>query len=112
MSRVWRAGPGHDPFNSVWASPTRASCHAGAVASARSADSARHDYIFFILQKNRIYMYNLYSILKTIYHDVLLVRRLHLVSPALLPSGLGFEQEVVGSQEQLHCHHSADGMTF
>jgi hypothetical protein len=31
-------------------------------------------------------MYNLYSILKTLDHDVLLVRRLHLVSYALLPS--------------------------
>jgi hypothetical protein len=35
-------------------------------------------------------MYNLYSILKTSEHDVLLVRRLHPVSPALLPSGHGF----------------------
>jgi hypothetical protein len=32
-------------------------------------------------------MYNLYSILKTLEHDVLLVRRLHLVYLALLPSG-------------------------
>jgi hypothetical protein len=31
-------------------------------------------------------MYYLYSILKTIDHDVLLVRRLHSVSPALLQS--------------------------
>jgi hypothetical protein len=31
-------------------------------------------------------MYNLYSILKTPKHDVQPVRRLHLVSPALLPS--------------------------
>jgi hypothetical protein len=31
-------------------------------------------------------MYNLYSILKTSEHDVLLVRQLHPVSPALLPS--------------------------
>jgi hypothetical protein len=36
-------------------------------------------------------MYNLYSILKTLNHDFLLVRRLHPVSPALLPSGRGFE---------------------
>jgi hypothetical protein len=34
-------------------------------------------------------MYNLYSILKTLDHDVLLVRRLHSVSLFLLPSGLG-----------------------
>jgi hypothetical protein len=31
-------------------------------------------------------MYNLYSILKTLEHDVLLVRRLRPVSSALLPS--------------------------
>jgi hypothetical protein len=36
-------------------------------------------------------MYNLYSILKTPEHDVVLVRQLHLVSPALFPSGCGFE---------------------
>jgi hypothetical protein len=39
-------------------------------------------------------MYNLYSILKTPKHDVLLVRRLHLVSLALLPSGVRFNQMV------------------
>jgi hypothetical protein len=32
-------------------------------------------------------MYNLYSVLKTLEHDLLLVRRLRPVSPALLPSG-------------------------
>jgi hypothetical protein len=36
-------------------------------------------------------MYNLYSILQTPDHDVLLVRQLHPVSPALLPLGRGFE---------------------
>jgi hypothetical protein len=36
-------------------------------------------------------MYNLYLILKTFDHYVLLVRRLHSVSPVSLPSGLGFE---------------------
>jgi hypothetical protein len=36
-------------------------------------------------------MYNLYSILKTLDHDVLLIRRLHLVSPTLLSLGRGFE---------------------
>jgi hypothetical protein len=50
MGHVWWAGPGHGPFNSAWANPTRSSCRAWAVASARSADPARHDYIFFILQ--------------------------------------------------------------
>jgi hypothetical protein len=39
-------------------------------------------------------MYNLYSILKTIDHDVLLVRRLHLVSP-VLSSGLRFEPHLL-----------------
>jgi hypothetical protein len=33
-------------------------------------------------------MYNLYSILKTHEHDVILVKRLHPVSPVILPSGL------------------------
>jgi hypothetical protein len=36
-------------------------------------------------------MYNLYSILKTTEHDVLLVRQLHPVSFALLPTGCGFK---------------------
>jgi hypothetical protein len=40
-------------------------------------------------------MYNLYSILKTIDHDVLLVRRLHSLSHALLPLGLGFEPHLL-----------------
>jgi hypothetical protein len=40
-------------------------------------------------------MYNVYSILKTPDHDVLLVRWLHLVSPALLPSGRGFEPHLM-----------------
>jgi hypothetical protein len=38
-------------------------------------------------------MYNLYSLLKTPKHDVLLVRRLHPMSAALLPSGCGFKPE-------------------
>jgi hypothetical protein len=86
-----RAGTGHYPFNIIWANPTRSSCRSWAVASARSADTARHDYIFFILQKLHIHIYNLYSILKTIDHDVLLVRRFHSVSPTPLLLGLGFE---------------------
>jgi hypothetical protein len=40
-------------------------------------------------------MYNLYSILKTPEHDVLLIRRLHLVSSALLPSGRGFKPHLL-----------------
>jgi hypothetical protein len=59
MSRVWRAGLRHDPFNSVWANPARAPCIAWAVASARSAGLARHDY-FFILKKSYIYIYTIY----------------------------------------------------
>jgi hypothetical protein len=47
--RVWQVGSEHDPFNSSEASPARASCHAWAVASAYSAGSDQHDYIF--LQK-------------------------------------------------------------
>jgi hypothetical protein len=58
MGRIWRVGPGHDPFNSAWASPTRSSCRAWAVASARSVDPTRHDYIFFILQN--LYIYTIY----------------------------------------------------
>jgi hypothetical protein len=40
-------------------------------------------------------MYDLYSILKTPEYDVLLLKRLHLVSPALLPSGCGFEPHLL-----------------
>jgi hypothetical protein len=65
--------------------------------SARSAGSARHDYIFFILQKRYIHIYNLYLILKISDLDVLLVRPLHLVSLALLLLGHGFEPHL------LHC---------
>jgi hypothetical protein len=42
-------------------------------------------------------MYNLYSILKTLDHDVLLVKRLRLVSPALLPSSTSFNGRPVSS---------------
>jgi hypothetical protein len=76
MGRVWRAGPRHGPFNSAWASPTRASCHAWVVASVRSADPVRHDYIFLFYKKSYIHMYNLYLILEIFDHDVLLVTRL------------------------------------
>jgi hypothetical protein len=40
-------------------------------------------------------MYNLYSILKIIDHDVLLVRRLHLVSSTLLSLGLRFKPHLL-----------------
>jgi hypothetical protein len=49
MSRVWRAGPKHGPFNSAGPGPARDPCRAWAAASARSAGLARHDYIFFVL---------------------------------------------------------------
>jgi hypothetical protein len=51
------------------------SCRAWALASARSA--ARSDtIIFFLFYKKNVYtyIYNLYSILKTFKHDILLVR--------------------------------------
>jgi hypothetical protein len=59
MSRVWRVGLKHGPFNSAWASPTWASCRAWAVASARSAVLAWHDYIF-LFYKNRIHICTIY----------------------------------------------------
>jgi hypothetical protein len=66
-----------------------------AVASACSAGPTRHDYIFFYFTKTYIHIDNLYLILKTFEHDVLLVRQLHLVSPALLPSGHVFESHLL-----------------
>jgi hypothetical protein len=84
--QLWRAGPGHVPFNSVWPSPTRASCRAWTVASTHSADPIRHDYIFFILQKILYTYVHLCLILKILDHNVLLVRQLHSVFLALLPS--------------------------
>jgi hypothetical protein len=56
IGRVCRAGPRHDPFNSVWAK--RASCGAWIVASARIADPARHDFFSFY-KKSYIHMYNI-----------------------------------------------------
>jgi hypothetical protein len=64
MGRVWRADPRHDPFNSVWASPARASCRAWAVASARSAGPAQHDFFYFT--KNHIYICTIYIQYKNI----------------------------------------------
>jgi hypothetical protein len=43
-------------------------------------------------------MYNLYSISRTPKHDVLLVRRLHSMSPALLPSGHWFEPHILHNE--------------
>jgi hypothetical protein len=58
-------------------------------------------------------MYNLYSILKTQEHDVLLVRRLHTVSHALLPSGRVFEPHLLHRfvTIQADLTKSADGLT-
>jgi hypothetical protein len=54
--------------------------------------------VFFLFyKKTYIHIYDLYSILKTFEHDILLVRQLYLVSPALLLSVHGFEPQL------LHC---------
>jgi hypothetical protein len=64
MDRVLRAGPRHDPFNSAWTNPTQASSGAWAVASARSAGPARHDFI--ILPKNiSTYVKFIFNIINT-----------------------------------------------
>jgi hypothetical protein len=94
MGHVWRADLGHSPFNSALPSPTRSTCRVWTVASTHSAHPTRHDYIFYFTKLVYTY-YNLYLILKTIDHEVLLVRRLHLVSLALLPLGLRFEPHVL-----------------
>jgi hypothetical protein len=60
MGRVWLAGPRHDPFNTAWVSPARASCRAWAIASAHSAGLAQHNYIFLFYKKNCIYIYTIY----------------------------------------------------
>jgi hypothetical protein len=57
-----------------------------AIASVRSASPARHNYILYFTKNIYIHMYNLYSIFKTLEHDILLVRQFHLVSPVLLLS--------------------------
>jgi hypothetical protein len=59
MGHVWRAGLGHDPFNSALASPTRSSCRVWTVASVHSADPGRHDYVF-LFYKTRIYICTIY----------------------------------------------------
>jgi hypothetical protein len=46
MSRAYRAGPKHGPFNKAGSGPTRQPYRAWAAVSARSAGPARHDYIF------------------------------------------------------------------
>jgi hypothetical protein len=62
MGRVWRAGPGHNPFNRAWASPIRSSCRAWAVASVRSADPAWHDYIFYFTKLVYTYIQFIFKI--------------------------------------------------
>jgi hypothetical protein len=47
IGRVWRAGLGHDPFNSAWASPARASCRAWLVVLVCPGT-----IIFFLFYKN------------------------------------------------------------
>jgi hypothetical protein len=94
MGRVWRADSGHDPFNSARASPTRASCRAWAVASARSAGPAQHNYIFYFTKIIYIYVQFILNI-KTPEHNVLLVGWLHLVSLALILSGCGFKPHLL-----------------
>jgi hypothetical protein len=56
---------------------------------------ARPDTIIFFIKKTYIHIYNLYSILKTFEQDVLLVRQLHPLFPALVPSGHGFEPHLM-----------------
>jgi hypothetical protein len=57
----------------------------------------RPDTIIYILfyKKTYIHIYNLYSILKTSEHDVLLIIQLYPVSPALFPSGHVFEPHLL-----------------
>ena len=62
MGHVWQAGPRHDPFNSAWANPARASCGAWVVASARSAGPARHDYIFLFYKNVYTYIQFIFNI--------------------------------------------------
>jgi hypothetical protein len=54
------------------------------IVEIRSLVLIRTDTIIYIYFTKLIYIYNLYSILKTIDHDVLLVRRLHSVFSVLL----------------------------
>jgi hypothetical protein len=96
MGHVWRVGPRHVLFNSVWAKPARASCGVWAVASARSAGLTRHNYFFYFI-KNYIYICIIciqYYKLLSPDHDVLLVRELRLVSLALLSSEREFKLNV------------------
>jgi hypothetical protein len=51
--------------------------------------------IYFYFTKTYIHIFNLYSILKTFEHNVLLVRQLHPVSLAFLPSGHGFKPHLL-----------------
>jgi hypothetical protein len=80
MSRVWQTDPRHDSFI-----VTGSSRHKRRACLGRSADPGRYGYFFYKI--SYLYTYNLYLILKTVDHDVLLVIRLYSVFPALLPSG-------------------------
>jgi hypothetical protein len=88
IGRVWRSGLGHDPFNSVWDSPTRASCRAWSVTSVRNV-ARSNTIIFFYFTKNHIYTQVQFIFnIKTHEHDVLLVRQLHPVSPPFFHQGV------------------------
>jgi hypothetical protein len=78
MSRAWRAGTRHDPFNIAWSNFARASCRVWAVTSVRSASP--YNFIFLFYKKSYIHIYSLYSILKILEYDVLLVRWLQTCS--------------------------------
>jgi hypothetical protein len=49
-----------DSLNSVWVGLAQALCRAYVVASVRSADTDRHDYVFFYFTKNGIYICIIY----------------------------------------------------
>jgi hypothetical protein len=49
-------------FNSDWASPTPSSCRVWAVASTRSADPSRHDYIFYFTKLVYTYVQFIFNI--------------------------------------------------
>jgi hypothetical protein len=55
----------HDPFNSDWANPARASCGAWAVASGRSAGPTRHNNLFYFTKIIYTYVQFIYNIINT-----------------------------------------------
>ena len=83
-------GPARGTTHLILSGPAWHKRRAWAVASSRSASPTRPDYIFLFYKKLYIHIYNLYLILKTFEHDVL-VRWLRPVSLALLPSARAFE---------------------